>query len=158
MKRLLLGLVTASMLLHGCGLPPSRPDNSPQRSQGRGAEVVTFALTLLETGYRFGGKNPAAGLDCSGMVSYVFDKGAGLHVQGSAADLARQGHTVPADQLQPGDLLFFNTRHMPHSHVAIYIGDGRFIHAPNSGGQVRTDSLKNPWYAQRFEEARSLLD
>jgi cell wall-associated NlpC family hydrolase len=121
-------------------------------------EVVLFALGLLETDYRFGGKNPEAGLDCSGMVSYVFEKSADLRLAGSAADLARKGKPVPAEKLKPGDLVFFNTRNRPHSHVGIYIGDDRFVHAPNNRGKVRTESLKQGWFAARFEEGRTYFD
>ena len=121
-------------------------------------DVVLFALGLIETGYRFGGKNPEAGLDCSGMVSYVFEKSVDLRLNGSAADLARKGRPVPREQLKPGDLVFFNTRNRPRSHVGIYIGDGRFVHAPNSRGKVRTESLKQGWFAARFEEARTYFD
>jgi len=121
-------------------------------------DVVLFALGLIETGYRFGGKNPDAGLDCSGMVSYVFNQAADVRLDGSAADLAKRGKPVDRDELRPGDLVFFNTRNRPYSHVGIYIGDGRFVHAPNSRGKVRTESLRNGWFAARFEEARTYFD
>ncbi len=121
-------------------------------------DVVLFALGLIETGYRFGGKNPEAGLDCSGMVSYVYEKSVDMQLRGSAADLARKGRPVPAEKLKPGDLVFFNTRNKPRSHVGIYIGDDRFVHAPNSRGKVRTESLKQGWFAARFEEARTYFD
>ena len=121
-------------------------------------DVVLFALGLIETGYRFGGKNPEAGLDCSGMVSYVYRKSADIQLAGSAADLARQGKPVPAAQLRPGDLVFFNTRNKSYSHVGIYIGDDRFVHAPSSHGKVRTESLKNGWFAARFEEGRTYFE
>lgn len=124
----------------------------------RANDVVLFALGLIETGYRFGGKNPEAGLDCSGMVSYVFQKSVDMRLAGSAADLARQGKPVPSAQLRPGDLVFFNTLNKPYSHVGIYIGDDRFVHAPNSRGKVRTESLRNSWFAARFEEARTYFD
>jgi cell wall-associated NlpC family hydrolase len=124
----------------------------------RANDVVLFALGLIETGYRFGGKNPEAGLDCSGMVSYVFQKSADMRLEGSAADLARQGKSVPKAQLRPGDLVFFNTLNKPYSHVGIYIGDDRFVHAPNSRGKVRTESLRNSWFAARFEEGRTYFD
>ncbi len=124
----------------------------------RANDVVLFALGLIETGYRFGGKNPEAGLDCSGMVSYVYEKSADMRLTGSAADLARQGKAVPAEKLKPGDLGFFNTRNRPNSHVGIYIGDDRFVHAPNSRGKVRTESLKKGWFAARFEEGRTYFD
>ena len=121
-------------------------------------DVVLFALGLIETGYRFGGKNPEAGLDCSGMVSYVYETSVDMQLRGSAADLARKGRPVPAEKLKPGDLVFFNTRNKPRSHVGIYIGDDRFVHAPNSRGKVRTESLKQGWFAARFEEARTYFD
>lgn len=117
-----------------------------------------FALGLLETGYRFGGKNPESGLDCSGMVSYVFNNAAGLQIKGSAADIARQGRPVANQHLRPGDLVFFNTRNHPYSHVGIYIGDNRFVHAPNNNGKVRTDKLDQGWFAARFEEGRRYFD
>jgi cell wall-associated NlpC family hydrolase len=121
-------------------------------------DVVLYALSLIDTGYRFGGKNPEAGLDCSGMVSYVFAQAIGLKLQGSAADIARRGHPVPLNQLKPGDLVFFNVSNKHYSHVGIYIGEDRFAHAPSSGGKVRLDSLKNGWYATRLEEARTYFD
>lgn len=128
------------------------------RISDKAYDVVLFALGLIETGYRFGGKNPEAGLDCSGMVSYVYQKSADMQLAGSAADLARQGKPVPAARLRPGDLVFFNTRNKSYSHVGIYIGDDRFVHAPNSRGKVRTESLRKGWFAARFEEARTYFD
>jgi len=125
---------------------------------GKANDVVLFALGLIETGYRFGGKNPEAGLDCSGMVSYVYQKSADMRLAGSAADLARLGKPVAAEQLRPGDLVFFNTRNKSYSHVGIYIGDDRFVHAPSSRGKVRTESLKIGWFAARFEEGRTYFD
>lgn len=117
-----------------------------------------YSLGLLETGYRFGGKNPEAGLDCSGMVSYVFEKAVGKQVKGSAADIAKRGRSVERDAIQPGDLVFFNTSNRPYSHVGIYIGEQRFIHAPSSKGKVRIERLDNSYFAQRFEEARTYFD
>lgn len=130
----------------------------PEPADARRLDVALFALGLIDTGYRFGGKNPEAGLDCSGMVSYVYRHAAGLRLEGSAADIARQGRPVAGDSLRPGDLLFFNTRNQPYSHVGIYIGNDRFIHAPSSNGAVRTESLTKSWFATRFEEARTYFD
>ncbi len=127
-------------------------------SNDKANDVVLFALGLIETGYRFGGKNPEAGLDCSGMVSYVYQKSADMQIAGSAADLARLGKPVAATQLRPGDLVFFNTRNQSYSHVGIYLGDDRFVHAPSSRGKVRTESLKSGWFAARFEEGRTYFD
>lgn len=115
------------------------------------------ALSLHNTGYRFGGKNPEAGVDCSGFVSYVFAKAVGMQITGDAASIARQGREVRREDLQPGDLVFFNTLGRPFSHVGIFIGNGDFIHAPNSKGAVRIDKLSNPYYAARFHAARAIL-
>ena len=147
-------------LLSGCG---SLPANGPQpatlsNADSQGNDVVVFAMGLLETDYRFGGKNPEAGLDCSGMVSYVFAKAIGLKLTGSAADIARQGHLIAASELRPGDLVFFNTVNRPHSHVGIYIGGQRFVHAHSKNGKVRIDALKTGWFATRFEEARTYFN
>jgi len=169
--------VGSALALAGCGMlasytqgsaPTSGPAMSAAESPrmafvsraavGKAQDVVLYALGLVETGYRFGGKNPDAGLDCSGMVSHVFDKAAGIKLQGSAADIARRGKPVAASSLQPGDLVFFNTQNRPHSHVGIYIGDGRFVHAPKSQGKVRADSLASGWFAARFEEARTYIE
>lgn len=151
------------LLLAACGSAPptQRPSTDlPPRAEysETGHEVTLFALGLIDTGYRFGGKNPEAGLDCSGMVSYIYNRAAGVKIAGSAADIARKGRPIDRRQLRPGDLVFFNTRNAPFSHVGLYIGDERFIHAPSTNGRVRIDQLKSKYYAQRFEAARSYFD
>ena len=160
-----------ALALAACGtLPgPSAPptgDAAPASARAagsaasieKGREVVLYTLGLIDTGYRYGGKNPSAGLDCSGMVSHVYAQAVGLKLSGNAADIARRGRPVAADQMRPGDLVFFNTANRPHSHVGIYIGDDRFVHAPKANGKVRTESLKQSYFATRFEEARSYFD
>jgi cell wall-associated NlpC family hydrolase len=127
-------------------------------STPEGREVVMFALGLIGTDYRFGGKNPEAGLDCSGMVSWIYTHATPVRISGSAADIARKGRGISSLELRPGDLVFFNTQNRPHSHVGIYIGEGRFVHAPSSNGQVRIDELNSSYYAQRFEEGRTYFD
>lgn len=158
-------LLPLIVMLAACGMPAPRPSAPPETiAQGAGRlsekanDVVLYALALLDTDYRFGGKNPEAGLDCSGMVSYIFDRAAGLRVSGSAADIARQGREVGRDGLQPGDLVFFNTRGRPFSHVGIYIGEDRFVHAPRTNGKVRIDRLSNRYYAQRFDAGRTYFN
>jgi len=153
-----------SALLVACGSTPLRApsypnvSDSPRASSNKGSEVALYALGLIDTDYRFGGKNPEAGLDCSGMVSYIYREALGLSVSGSAADIAKRGRAISREALRPGDLVFFNTLHRPFSHVGIYIGDGRFINAPSTNGRVRIDRLDNRYYAQRFEAARSYFD
>lgn len=157
-----LVMLASLLLLASCGhFSPTHvkpPETSRAAFDPRAHEVVIYALGLIDTDYRFGGKNPEAGLDCSGMVSHVFEQAVGLRLQGSAADIAAHGRPIDPAGLRPGDLVFFNTRNRPRSHVGIYIGDGRFIHAPNSNGKVRTESLTKSWFATRFEEARTYFD
>jgi len=136
----------------GSGTPASRTPQ-PERN-----DVALFAMGLLDTRYRWGGRGPATGFDCSGLVTHVFQEALGLRVQGSSADLGRKARPVPADQLLPGDLVFFNTLGARHSHVGVYVGEGRFVHASNPRTGVRMDQLSNRYYAQRFEGAGSLLD
>ena len=156
-RHLCLALLVWSM--SGCGsLPNSTSAHIAPATHEKANDVVMYALGLIETGYRFGGKNPDAGLDCSGMVSHVFKQAAGLPLKGSAADMAKQGRGIERDALRPGDLVFFNTTGTPFSHVGIYIGDQRFVHAPSSGGKVRTDSLAKGWFAARIEATRRYFE
>ncbi len=149
-------------LLAGCSSLPepakiSPRDTAPVVSE-QARDVVFTALNLLETGYKFGGKNPEAGLDCSGMVNYVFHSALQRKLGGSAADIARRGRPVSLSDAQPGDLVFFNTQNAPHSHVGIYLGDARFIHAPSSKGKVRIDRVDVGWFAPRMTELRRYLE
>lgn len=159
---LLIPLCLIVTLLAACGNPGTRPETAAQATvwpaNERGNEVVLYAMGLLDTGYRFGGKNPEAGLDCSGMVSYIYGQAAGLKVLGSAADIARRSKPIERSALRPGDLVFFNTLNRSLSHVGIYIGETRFIHAPSSNGKVRIDRLTDSYYAQRYEAARTFFD
>jgi cell wall-associated NlpC family hydrolase len=160
----LLIACAVSLLLAACGSRPPAPEPASQRlperpaGNAKGHEVVIFALGLIDTAYRFGGKNPSAGLDCSGMVAYIYGQAAGIRVSGSAADIARRGRPIDRTALRPGDLVFFNTRNAPFSHVGVYIGDDRFVHAPSSNGRVRIDQLDARYFAQRFETARTYFD
>lgn len=148
-----IAVVAAALLVSSCSSVVERP--ASRQASERGRDVAIFALGLVDTAYRFGGKNPEAGFDCSGMVAYIFERAAGVRVGGSAADIAQHGRPVTRSDLQPGDLVFFNTRNAPLSHVGIYIGDDRFVHAPSTRGQVRIDRLAATYYAQRFETARA---
>lgn len=152
--------VLAALLITACDTAPPLPSSSlpPESPEivGKRQDISVFALDLIDTGYRFGGKNPEAGLDCSGMVSYVYRQ-ADMQLNGSAADMAKRGREIDKRELRPGDLVFFNTLGRSFSHVGIYIGDGRFIHAPSSRGKVRIERMDNRYFAQRFEMARTYL-
>lgn len=157
-------LASTVVLISACSTAPtltgigSSPPHESAQVTGKRDDITFFALGMIDTGYRFGGKNPEAGFDCSGMVSYVFREAANIRVTGSAADIAKRGKEIGPEALQPGDLVFFNTLGRSYSHVGIYIGDGRFVHAPSTNGKVRIDHMSNKYWAKRFEEARSYFN
>jgi len=120
-------------------------------------EVVLSALALLGVPYRWGGSNPTEGLDCSGLVQWVYRGSANLLLPRRSDEMMDYGQPVPPNELRSGDLVFFNTMQRTGSHVGIYIGQGRFIHAPNSRGVVRIESLTQAYWASRYDGARRLI-
>ncbi len=118
--------------------------------------VVVNALGLLGVPYRYGGNTAEQGLDCSGFVKLVFQQTTGLNLPRRAEEMSRLGSDVTDNELQPGDLVFYNTLRRANSHVGIYIGDGQFVHAPSSGGKVRTESMNTPYWQKRFEGAKRM--
>ncbi|HQR51147.1 MAG TPA: C40 family peptidase [Methylophilaceae bacterium] len=119
-------------------------------------EVLLNALSLTGVQYKYGGKSPETGFDCSGFVRYVFQQAASLTLPHGARAISQLGQAIPLDQLQPGDLVFFNTLKSAFSHVGIYMGEGRFIHAPSSGGDIRIVDMNDSYWAKRFNGARRL--
>lgn len=169
--------LTAALLLAGCGTLPAPVPDAPAAPQPpvvqtpapaptaalqladdtHAQDAVIYALGLIGNQYRFGGRNPDSGLDCSGMVSWIFEQVAGIRLPHNAAQIARLARPVDRASLQPGDLVFFNTSGKPHSHMGIYAGEGRFIHAPSTRGKyVRTDALDSGWFAARISGLRTL--
>ncbi|QAA92909.1 C40 family peptidase [Pollutimonas thiosulfatoxidans] len=120
-------------------------------------EVVMTALGLLDAQYRYGGAVRTTGFDCSGLVAYVFAAAAKQSLPHNTAMIAELSRPISRNRLQSGDFVFFNTLGSPNSHMGIYLGDGRFVNAPSSGGRVRIDSLHSPYYRDRFESARTLF-
>jgi cell wall-associated NlpC family hydrolase len=119
-------------------------------------EVTMFALSLVGIEYRWGGDTPDRGLDCSGLIRYVFQEVTGVTLPRTARELSRLGRRVRERDLEPGDLVFFNTRHFPNSHVGIYLGGDRFIHSPSSGGEVGVATLSARYWQARYNGARRL--
>ena len=119
--------------------------------------VALQALTHLGTPYRASGLSPQTGFDCSGLVVYVYLEGAGLALPRNTFDLSRLGQPVEAAELRPGDLVFYNTQRRDYSHVGIYLGEERFIHAPSSGGEVRVENLRAGYWMRRYSGARRLI-
>lgn len=122
----------------------------------RAGELVFKALSALGVHYKFGGNRPESGFDCSGLMRYVFWEALGLDLPRRAVEISRLGQDIARDQLQPGDLVFFNTLRHTFSHVGLYLGDNRFIHAPARGGQVRIDDMSSDYWAHRFDGARRI--
>ncbi|THF66989.1 NlpC/P60 family protein [Pseudothauera nasutitermitis] len=119
--------------------------------------LVNQAMSYLGIRYRFGGTSPETGLDCSGLVQNVFRNAVGLDLPRTAREMASLGNRVTRRDLQPGDLVFFNTMRRTFSHVGIYLGDGQFVHAPAKGGSVRVESMQTSYWTQRFSGARRLV-
>ncbi len=119
-------------------------------------EVLLNALSLTGVKYTYGGNSPETGFDCSGFVRYVFQQAASITLPHGARAISQLGQAVTVDQLQPGDLVFFNTLKSAFSHVGIYVGEGRFIHAPTTGGGVHIVDMNDSYWAKRFNGARRL--
>jgi len=126
---------------------------SPQAS-GRVQLLLQKALALLGTPYRWGGTSPDGGFDCSGMVGYVFRSALGIELPRVARAMAKDGEKVERGSLAVGDLVFFSRRGKRVDHVGIYVGEGRFVHAPRTGKDVEVSSLDNGYWARKYMQAR----
>lgn len=138
--------------------PTSSAMSTFQNFSSRASELALNALGLIGIRYKFGGNTPENGLDCSGMVRYVFMQAWGTSLPRTAEEISRVGETVDRTNLQPGDLVFYNTLRRGFSHVGIYLGDNKFIHSPSSGGQIRIESMELSYWKSRFSGARRIAD
>ena len=120
-------------------------------------DLAIYALGLIGVDYRFGGTTPERGLDCSGLVRYVFQQVTGVMLPRTSQEISRLGAKIPLAELMPGDLVFFNTRRLQFSHVGIYLGEDRFIHAPRQGGEVEVVTLSKGYWQKHFDGARRLV-
>ncbi|KQQ54710.1 hypothetical protein ASF84_15425 [Pseudomonas sp. Leaf127] len=124
----------------------------------QGSAVVKRALEAVGTPYRWGGNTPGKGLDCSGLVKYAFTDVANVDLPRSSRDMAEgHGQAVDRKDLKPGDLLFFNIKSRRINHVAIYLGNDRFVHAPRRGKAVTVDTLKKPYWNKSYKVAKRVL-
>jgi len=120
-------------------------------------EIMMNALSLTGIKYHYGGTSPETGFDCSGFVRYVFGEAASIALPHNARAISQVGKMISTEELQPGDLVFFNTMKSAFSHVGIYMGNNRFIHAPSSGGGVHIVDMDSAYWAKRFDGARRIL-
>ncbi|HEY0845991.1 MAG TPA: C40 family peptidase [Noviherbaspirillum sp.] len=133
------------------------PDTTLTRIQDftvHASELVVRALGMIGIRYKYGGTEPESGVDCSGLVRYLFKEVWGTDLPRTSEEMSRLGQHVDARELQPGDLVFYNTLRRSFSHVGIYLGENRFIHAPSGGGQVRIESMDVNYWKKRFNGAR----
>ncbi|MBV5298816.1 MAG: C40 family peptidase [Rhodoferax sp.] len=145
------------LLLAGCGtLPaPNAPvwhgaDNRSRISPEQAIDVTLYALGLVGTPYRYGGNTPESGFDCSGLIGHIYQTRAAIGPPRTVSLLQDWGQSVSADQLRSGDLVIFHQNGVA-THAGIFVGAGRFVHAPSTGGKVRLDALNSKhWAAQRM--------
>jgi len=145
-------------LINGCSsfgpaAPLERPAAPPRAER---SEALLQALLAIGVDYHYGGKSPATGFDCSGLVAHVFQEAWGVRLPPNAAAQSQAGVPVSLAELQAGDLVFYDTLRRPYSHVGIYLGEGKFVHAPKTGAQVRIESLQNSYWTQRYNGARRI--
>lgn len=158
-RRYLFPLFALTIVLAGCGRSPTRPDRPAPASVFVPADtnaidaanaVLFRAMSLVGTPYRWGGNTPASGFDCSGLVTYIFRDAAAVTLPRQSAVMGEiRGRELSRRQLQSGDLVFFAASRSI-SHVGVYVGEQRFVHAPTSGGTVRLDSLDDAWWKDHF--------
>ena len=118
------------------------------------AGMVEQAMGLLGVPYRRGGNNESTGFDCSGFVRHLYEKSVGQILPRRAVDQARATEVIDREELTPGDLVFFNTMRRAFSHVGVYVGDGKFIHAPRAGKAVNVEDMRSAYWQKRFNGAR----
>lgn len=136
--------------------PATATDSVTNRYVAKARELALQAISFLGIDYKYGGDSPETGFDCSGLVHYVFSQVTGLMLPRNAQDISRVGEDITRDELQPGDLVFFNTLRRPFSHVGIYLGGHRFIHAPSRGGQVEIVNMTSRYWQKRYNGARRI--
>ena len=164
--------ISAVALTAVCGLALAEPTTDPmtdllaskgliarlegvrQNMSSVASELVVNAMSFLGVRYKYGGNDLDEGVDCSGFVRGIYEETLGMVLPRRAAEQAQATLTISRDELKPGDLVFFNTMKSAFSHVGIYVGDNKFIHAPRTGERVRVEDMRQSYWVQRFNGAR----
>lgn len=157
--RLSLLVLLLFLLLSACASGPSRGSHrAPEPDSVAANGVLMRAIGLVGTPYHYGGDSPQGGFDCSGLVQFVFRDSAGVQLPRSTRELAAiDAPEVDREDLRPGDLVFFRPGGGGPSHIGIYVGEGRFVHAPSTGGTVRLDLLDSAYWRAAYAGARRVL-
>ena len=132
----------------------SQLDQVRQSVSNKASELVVNAMGFLGVPYKRGGNTAETGFDCSGFVRAIYAQSIGLILPRRAEQQAAATENIEKSELKPGDLVFFNTLKRTFSHVGIYVGEGRFIHSPKPGAEVRVESMRVDYWATRFDGAR----
>ena len=119
-------------------------------------DLAIYAISLAETPYKYGGSTPENGFDCSGFVRHVFLKSLALQLPRTSVEMSHVGNPLQENQLRPGDLVFFNTQQQSFSHVGIYVGENRFVHAPKSGKAIAIVNMQENYWRNRYDGARRM--
>lgn len=125
-----------------------------EQAGDQATQLITRAMDLLGVPYKRGGSSETSGFDCSGFVRHVYEKSVGRLLPRRAEEQARATEVIQREELKPGDLVFFNTMRRAFSHVGVYMGDGKFIHAPRAGSKVRVEDMREAYWQKRFNGAR----
>ena len=128
-----------------------------ERYTSSAKDLVLKGLELVGINYRFGGTDPDSGLDCSGFVQVVFKDAVGLLLPRTAHEQSEVGNVIDKNELKAGDLVFFNTMRRAFSHVGIYLGDNRFLHAPRTGAEIRVEDMSQSYWVKRYNGARRVV-
>jgi cell wall-associated NlpC family hydrolase len=157
MRRSLIGVALALCLAWQAG---ARAEESLTESLVKATQpVLDYALNLIGSPYKFGGSDPDKGVDCSGYVKHVYKQSAGIDLPHNAKAISERGEVVATEELKPGDLVFFNTMRRAFSHVGIYTGDDKFVHAASSrSGTVTVSDMKDKYWSKRFDGARRIAN
>ncbi len=143
-----------SVMVAVTGLSLTLGSTVAMADDGFAQKLLGKAMQLIGVKYRYGGTSPETGLDCSGYVQYVYKSAVGVSLPRTAAQQARVGDNVGTEEVRPGDMVFFNTRGFSNSHVGIYVGNGMFVHSPNSRSKVRFDTLDSGYWKKHYTGAR----
>jgi cell wall-associated NlpC family hydrolase len=149
-------LVLLILLLGACASTKEPVLTHEAHSSAIVRKLASYAYSLVGTPYKFGGYSPKTGFDCSGFVDYVFRHSANVSLPHNAHQISRYGSPVKSSQLREGDLVFYDTNNEAYSHVGIYLGNNRFIHAPSSGGSVRTENMLEHYWKIHYNGARRI--
>jgi cell wall-associated NlpC family hydrolase len=151
-----MGPVFAQSSTESDSLPKSFASTVSSAVVDKTETLINNAMQLIGVRYRWGGNSPQSGLDCSGFVRYVFNDTFGFLLPRKSAQMSKVGLEIGKEELRPGDLVFFNTMRHAFSHVGIYVGDNKFIHAPSRGKSIRVDDMTKIYWEKRYNGARRL--